>query len=166
MLLLIRDTNILLDWEDGGRLDALFSLGATLAVPDLLLAEELADRADRLRALGLVVRPLGAAGIGRAAALARKHRKPSRIDLLALALAEQERCPLLTGDRDLRVAAEAEGVVVHGTLWLAEQAVAVGALPATALREVYRRMWATGRRLPWKTVDAQLRRMGVAALER
>ena len=164
MLLLVSDTNILLDWEDGGRLDALFMLGATLAVPDLLLAAELADRADRLRALGLEVRPLRPEGLLRAADLARRHRKPSRIDLLALALAEQERCALLTGDRDLRVAAAAEGVAVHGTLWLAEQAVAVGAIAPADLQEVYRRMRAAGRRLPWKEIDAQLRGMGVSPL--
>jgi len=48
VLLLIRDTNILLDWEEGGCLEALFRLDATLAVPDVLLVEELADRAPTL----------------------------------------------------------------------------------------------------------------------
>jgi predicted nucleic acid-binding protein len=160
VLLLVSDTNILLDWEDGGRLDVLFALGATLVIPDVLLAEELADRAARLKEFGLQAQPLGPEGIVRAATLARTHRKPGRIDLLALALAEQEGCPLLTGDRDLRAAAEAEGVVVHGSLWLAEEAVAVGALAASELRSVYRRMREAGRRLPWKEVEAQLRRLG------
>jgi predicted nucleic acid-binding protein len=164
VLLLVSDTNILLDWEDGGRLEVLFALGATLAVPDVLWVDELADRAERLRALGLQARSLGPEGIHRAEALARVHRKPGRIDLLALALAAQEGCPLLTGDRDLRAAATAEGVAVHGTLWLAEQAMAAGALRPMELREVYQRMRQAGRRLPWREVDAQLRRMGVAGV--
>jgi predicted nucleic acid-binding protein len=164
VLLLVSDTNILLDWEDGGRLEVLFALGATLVVPDVLLAEELADRAERLTSLGLQARPLGPDGIVRAAVLARTHRRPGRIDLLALALAEQEGCPLLTGDRDLRAAAEAEGVAFHGTLWLAEVAVTAGALAPRELRTVYRRMRDAGRRLPWKEVEAQLRRLGVPGL--
>lgn len=148
MLLLVRDTNILLDWEDGGRLDVLFQLGPVLAVPDILLAEELADRAARLTALGLETRPLRPAGVTRAGALAAIHRKPGRIDLLALALAGQEGCPLLTGDRDLRAAAEAEGMAVHGTLWLVERAAEVGALLPLEMRTPYLRMRDAGRRLP------------------
>lgn len=160
MLLLVSDTNILLDWDEGGRLEVLFAIGATLAVPDALLGEELDDHADRLRALGLQARVLRSEGVVRAAALAMVHRRPGRIDLLALALAEQEACPLLTGDRHLRSAAEAEGVTVHGTLWLAERAVETGALTIEELGEVYQRMRDAGRRLPWREVEAQLRRLG------
>lgn len=159
LVLLVSDTNILLDWEDGGRLDVLFALGSTLAVPDVLLAEELSDRAERLVGLGLQVRSLGSEGIVRAAALMRVHRKPSRMDLLALALAQQELCPLLTGDRDLRAAAEAEGVAVHGTLWVAERAVVGGVLTPAELRAVYRHMRDAGRRLPWRECEVQLRRL-------
>ena len=93
--------------------------------------------------------------------LTKVHRRPGRIDLLALALAEQEGCALLTGDRHLRAAAEAEGVEVHGTLWLAEQAITAGALLPAELRELYRRMRDAGRRLPRQEVEAQLRRLGV-----
>lgn len=44
--------------------------------------------------------------------------RPGRIDLFALALAELEKCPLLTGDAALRLAAETEQVEVKGTIWL------------------------------------------------
>ena len=43
------------------------------------------------------------------------------MDHSALALAMQEKCPLLTGDKDLRTAAKSEGVEVHGTVWIIEE---------------------------------------------
>lgn len=164
MLLLISDTNILLDWVAGGKPEVLFSLEASLAVPDILLAEELTDLASLFVQLGLRELALRPEAVARAVALTHHHRKPSRMDLLALALAEQEACPLLTGDRHLRAAAIAENVAVYGTVWLGERAVATNALVPVELRDVYRRMRATGRRLPWAEVDAQLRRWGLDGL--
>ena len=38
------------------------------------------------------------------------------MDHSALALAMQEKCPLLSGDKDLRVAANSEGVEIHDTV--------------------------------------------------
>lgn len=162
MLLLISDTNILLDWEAVGHLDVVFQLGATLAVPDVLLVEELSDYADRLQGLGLQIRSLSPEAVARAASLVARHRKPGRNDILALALAEQEGCPLLTGDRDLRAAAEAERVTVHGTLWLAERAVVSGLVSPNAMRALFQQMRATGRRLPWQEIDRRLRAWGVS----
>ena len=43
------------------------------------------------------------------------------IFLRSLSLALQENCPLLTGDRNLRKAADQEGVQVHGTIWLVSE---------------------------------------------
>ncbi len=47
-----------------------------------------------------------------------RHRRVSRNDCFALALAHQEECPLLTGDKALRIAADSESIPVKGTLWL------------------------------------------------
>ena len=75
---------------------------------------------------------------------------------MALVLAQQEQCPLLTGDRYLRQAAEKEGVVVKGTLWLVEQLVIQGLMTADDARNSYQCMKDNGRRLPW---DAALQRL-------
>lgn len=91
--------------------------------------------------------------------LAKLYRKPSRLDLAALALAEQEGCPLLSGDRHLREAAEAERVEVHGTLWLAERLVRAKLVSLSELTRGYARMKDAGRRLPWDAVDQQLARL-------
>jgi predicted nucleic acid-binding protein len=71
------------------------------------------------------------------------------MDHSALALALQERCPLLTGDKDLRVAAKKEGVEVHGTLWIIEELLN---------QKILKQSQAKGSRLPWGDVEKLLNR--------
>jgi predicted nucleic acid-binding protein len=157
MSLLISDANIFIDFEIGGLTNELFSLPDTIGVPDLLYAEELQEQHEGLLRLGLLLMELTSQGIQRTAELAAVYRRPSRLDLAALALAEQERCRLLTGDKDLRTAAEAEGVDVRGTLWLCERLVLEKITTIDRLETAYLEMKNRNRRLPWKEVDQQLR---------
>lgn len=159
MALLISDANIFIDFEDGGLLEALFRLPESIGVPDLLFEDELRDQHAHLVGHGLVLVELSVDTLARVVELAGKHSKPSRLDLAAMAAAEQEACPLLTGDRNLRVAAEAEGIEVHGTLWVAECLVVAGVVSVDELRDAYAKMKASDRRLPWAEVDRQLRRL-------
>lgn len=159
MRLLVSDKNILMDWEAAGRLPTLFGWGATLVVPDVLFAQELTSRAARLTELGLQVLELDERGVHRVAMLAQRYRGPSRVDLFALALAELQACPLLTGDRALRSAATSENVEVHGSLWMAERMVEAGALDVEELREAFEAMRCGGRRLPQAEIDALLTRL-------
>ncbi len=75
----------------------------------------------------------------------------------ALVAAEQEQCPLVTGDRRLREAARLEGVEVHGTLWLGRRLVEEGCIAVDELEHAYGRMKLARRRLPWGKVEEQLR---------
>jgi predicted nucleic acid-binding protein len=165
MRLLISDANILLDLEAGGLSEAVLRLDLNLVVPDVLFYEELAARHRHLLRLGLELRSLQPTTVQRALDLAHRYRRPSRNDLLAMALAIQEGCPLLTGDRDLRVAAREEGVTVHGTLWLLDHVAARGAISADGLRGAYQTMRDRGRRLPWAEVNRRLLRLGSATFE-
>ena len=160
MKFLISDTNIIVDFHEGGILTELFRLSAAIAVSDVMYAEELEHWLPDLPALGLRVLELKEIGVGRAVALARLYRRTSRNDLLALALAEQEGCLLVTGDRDLRDAARREHVEVRGTLWVAGCLVEERVLEPPLLRTAYLRMRERGRRLPWQEVDVQLRQFG------
>lgn len=54
MLLLVSDACILIDIEQGKLTDAMFSLPYQFAVPDILYAEELAERHQHLLQLGLI----------------------------------------------------------------------------------------------------------------
>jgi predicted nucleic acid-binding protein len=121
--LLISDANIIIDMNVGGLLRLMFRLDATFAVPDVLFEEELRTGHPELPRLGLKMLELREDTVRYAERLIEKYRSlgASINDLLALALAWQEKCSLLTGDHRLRTVGQTEGVDVHGTLWLIEQ---------------------------------------------
>ncbi len=152
MLLLISDANVLIDIEDGGLTAALFSLDCRIAVPDVVFAEELSERHSHLRDLGLEIHSLGSASVAYAERLASIYRRPSRNDLLALVLAKQEDCPLVTGDKALRDAATAERVTLYGTLWLVERMIRERRITVAVAEQSFAQMRDRGSRLPWDTV--------------
>ena len=87
------------------------------------------------------------------------YRRPSRYDCFALALAKQERCPLLTGDKELRIAAQHEKVVVAGTVWLVEAMTVHGLIDVDQGLMAYQRMADGGSRLPWADARQRLPRV-------
>ena len=160
MKLLISDANIFIDMEAGGLVEAMFSLPETFVVPDILFREELAEYNPELPGLGLQVMSLTEEGVAESMRLRLVHKHPSQNDLFALALAKQESCPLLTGDRRLRKAAEQEGVELKGTLWLVERMVEEAIISVEGAAEAYEGMRREKRWLPWAEVTKQLKRLG------
>jgi predicted nucleic acid-binding protein len=156
MLLLISDANILIDMDTGGLLASMFSMEYRFAVPDVLYVEELEGQHAGLLELGLQSVTLQEHLVTEVAALSQRYRRPSRNDLFALALAASEACPLLTGDKDLRAAAENEGVDVCGTLWLVTEMVRTQKISTHVARAAYQRMRDSGRRLPWDEAERLL----------
>ena len=86
-----------------------------------------------------------------------RHLGASTNDFVALALASQEKCPLLTGDLRLRTAGQLEGVDIHGTLWLIERMVKARTVTVRQAEGAYTKMREAGRRLPWDEIEKQLR---------
>ena len=123
MRLLICDTNILIDLEEGLLLEQFFQLPYYFRVPDILFSEELETQHAHLSALGLQIGELASQSLMDTAGLIRRYAELSRNDCFALALARQEQCLLLTGDQALRKAAEMEQVKTNGTIWGVEQIV-------------------------------------------
>mgnify|MGYP001615927311 FL=1 len=160
MKLLISDANIFIDMEAGGLVEAMFSLPETFVVPDILFREELAEYNPELPGLGLQVMSLTEERVAESMRLRLVHKHPSQNDLFALALAKQESCPLLTGDRRLRKAAEQEGVELKGTLWLVERMVEEAIISVEGAAEAYEGMRREKRWLPWAEVTKQLKRLG------
>lgn len=158
--LLISDANIIIDMNTGGLLRLMFRLDTTFAVPDVLFEEELRTDHAELPRLGLKLLELREETVLYADRLIEKYRSlgASINDLLALALAWQEKCPLLTGDGRLRTVGQTEGVEIHGTLWLIEQMVETRTMTARQAEAGYERMRQAGRRLPWDDVEQQLRK--------
>ena len=56
---------------------------------------------------------------------------------------------LLTGDKDLRQAAEKEGIDVNGTIWIVEQMVMQKIITKQTALAAYNMMKEQNRRLPW-----------------
>jgi predicted nucleic acid-binding protein len=154
LLVLISDTNVLIDIEDGNLTSAIFCLRYEIAVPDVLFESELREQHNHLLSAGLKVKSLTSQSVARAESLRTTYPRPSTIDHLALALAVQEQCPLLTGDKHLRAAAKAEGIEVHGTLWIVQELLHASVITQAQARNSLDSMKAKGSRLPW--ADAEM----------
>jgi len=150
MQVLISDANVLIDMEDGGLLELMFSLPYQFKVSDMLYRDELEAQHSHLLELGLQPTVLETEGMLDAMRMAATYTGPSRYDCFCMALAKQEACPLLTGDKDLRKAAQQEAVRVMGTIWLVEQLVTHSLIDKIAAQTAYTSMKAAGSRLPWK----------------
>jgi len=149
MLLLISDANILIDMEEGQLIEQMFRLPWTFSVPDILFVEELQAQHAYLMEKGLQVGELTPDSMLYAFQLSQRSHGPSRNDCFALALAQQKKCSPLTGDKNLRKAAEAEGVVVMGTIWIVNRMVNNRLITIEQAKEAYQKMKDAGRRLPW-----------------
>ncbi len=156
MLLLISDANILMDIEVGDLVAPMFSLDYQFCVPNILYYEELEEQHAHLLDMGLQIRTLSARSVERVQMLSQIYAKTGRNDLFALALAEVEQCPLLTGDAALRQAAETEQVEVKGTVWLISEMVREKRITVMVARAALQKMRTNGRRLPWEVAEQML----------
>ncbi len=155
MLLLISDANIVIDLEAGEILHSLFELPYQFAMPDVLYEEEIKEGCPYLLDMGLKTLVVNGEYVDYAVALGETHGdEPGFIDRLALALAKQESCPLVTGDGNLRVLAAQEDTDIRGTLWILSEMIEFGLLTQEQAETALNLMKQRGRRLPWQ--DAEL----------
>jgi len=159
MQVLISDSNVLIDLHVVNQLENMFTLPFSFAVPDILFEEELKTYHSNLPDLGLNIMPLDTDAMGYTFELANKYDKPGRNDLFALALAKKVGCPLLTGDMDLRKAAEEESVALFGTVWIIEQFIISKMITIEEAHKLYDEMKEKKRRLPWDVAYARLKEM-------
>jgi len=158
MIILVSDTSILIDLERGSLLEAAFSCGLTMVVPDLLYQRELeAENGPFLRKLGLGVVALTPDEVAFAQRLKTERKKLSLPDCFALSCATRPGHVLLSGDGDLRKEALARLGAVHGLLWILDQMAASGAISVTRLGDGLNRIAAHPRcRLPKEEVRVRL----------
>lgn len=136
MIVLVSDTSILIDLERGGLLEAAFSCGLTMVVPDLLYERELeSENGPFLRKLGLGVAALTPDEVAIAQRVKAERKRLSLPDCFALACATRADHVLVTGDGDLRAEAITRLGAVYGLLWILDQMAESGTvLDSTALR--------------------------------
>ena len=156
MQMLISDANIIIDLEVGEQLENMFKLPYTFCTPDILFMGELALDHANLVELGLQLKTLTPASMFYAYQINAVYPQPSINDMLALALARQEDCPLLTGDKKLKKSATQESVVVRGTLWLIETLVEMRIITCDQAIASYELMQQQGRRLPFKMAKERI----------
>ena len=159
MAILVSDANIFVDMDVAGWTRHMFRLDDTFATPDVLYHDELAEHHAELPGLGLQVETLSSAGVAEVARLATIYREPSTNDLFALALAKERSWPLLSGDRRLREAAQAEDMEIHGTLWLVERMIYGEIITVSQAEYGFDAMRNGNRRLPWAEVTEMLARL-------
>lgn len=128
MTLIITDTNILFDVISIGALPELFSLDYEICTTVFVLQEiKLSDQKEAVevfvRAKELTVIEFDSDDISEIEAFKTSKNFKGITDKSVLWKALKLDCPLLTGDRKLRLEAENQGVEVHGTIWVIERLV-------------------------------------------
>lgn len=167
MLLLISDANVIIDLEAGGILEILFQLPYDFAMPDALYEEEIEDGSPYLIDMGLKTLVVAAQYVDYAITLGQEYgEEPGFYDRLALALAKQEACPLLTGDNNLRALAGREGVDIRGTLWVFTELIEFGLLSSEESLASLGLMKARKRRLPWDDAKKHIERASYGSRKR
>ncbi len=158
--LLISDANIIIDIVAGELVDAMFSLNYEFGTPDILYAEELELQHSNILNAGLKLFELSPESIDVANSYYQNNTaiRVSANDCLALSLAQQEECALLTGDSKLKQLAIVEGITVHGTLWLVDTMYNNSLINVVDAENAYKKMLDDGSRLPEKEIQKQLKK--------
>lgn len=146
--LLVTDTNIWIDLENGGLLVEVFQLLYQFVIPDFALSELSRPRWETLEEMGVSVHDLSTEQVLQLIELRQVYRNLSVIDLAAFVLAKGLDAALLTGDRRLNALANAHGLTVHGVLWLLDALVESEIVPPFHAAEALNRMVEVGARLP------------------
>ncbi len=148
-MILLSDANVLIDLAYVSGIDVLPRIAAT-EVLDVVLDECVDDRQPD------IAREIQLAGIKVVKAEASWRTESSRfrsaalsvVDTLNLYYAHSRGRILLGADKALRTRAEREGVEVHGSLWVVEEALSRGLRSAADLCDWLARWSTIGSRLP------------------
>ena len=160
-MILLSDANVLIDLGYVNGLSLLTQLSPT-EVLDVVLLECEHDRQPALvstiQEAGVTVIPTQASWVG--AARTYRSMELSVQDRLNLHYAKTYGRVLLAGDKPLRERCGIEGVEVHGSLWLVEQAFRQSLVEANELCR-WLEVWPTlGRRLPPSEIQQLTKLLG------
>jgi predicted nucleic acid-binding protein len=151
------DTSLLRDLHVGKIIAKLFELPYRFIAPDVILAELQTIDNKMLIKLGLRESELTGQQVLQVFQLREQYKHPSVNDLFALVTAQSLNATLLTGDRNLRRAAELEEVTIHGTLWVLDEMVRLEIISPAQAIEALILMDEKGSRLPQEECDKRLK---------
>ena len=133
----VNDASCLIDIRKGGLLSELCSLPYRFIVPLPIRESEILDFHDwewkQLDRAGMITYDLTPKEVDHALDLKRRHPALSANDCFCFVSAWIHQGILLTGDALLRRVATANGLRVHGALWIVDQLEAVGTCPRPLL---------------------------------
>lgn len=158
------DAGILIDIEEGKLNTALFSLPYQFIVPDILFEQELSKKHNHLLEFNLKIQKMDGALISQAHVLRQKYKRLSLYDVLALTLATNEICTLLTTDNFLKKVAKSFDIDVHGTIWLVEKMLQHQKISIEVAKQAFEYMENSGSFLPWSTAEKMLNKYFVPNL--
>lgn len=163
--IVVCDASCLIDLEKGRLLHFLIQLPFQFVVPLVIRQEELFDFTHQdwqmLADGGMQVYDLLDENIALVQSVGRKYRRLSEPDTIVLATALcHEGCILLTGDSQLRRAAEESEIEAHGALWTFDQLEGIGCERGGLI--VALKIWLREKSvfLPDEEIQARLRRLG------
>ncbi len=150
------DTSVIIDLHTGQILNPFFALLYRFVTPDAIIAELLEPEGALLIEFGLQSEELSSVQILEVMRFRATYRHPSVNDLFALVLAKGLTAPLLTNDKNLRKAAEQEGIVVHGTLWILDEMIRLVITSKKQVADALMMMRENGSRLLQDECDKRL----------
>lgn len=154
------DSSVWINLHEAGLLATFLQAGWFLYSTDLVIAELRAIPSSLLTSRGVQVVSLTGTAVMQIELLGITYPRADAVDLSALYLARERGYALLSDDGALRRAAVAEGVTVHGTLWLLEQFVQSNILTTDDACNAVANMLAGGARFPSDEVGKLRRKWG------
>lgn len=137
MRIIVSDSSSLIDLKKGGILEAFLGLPFEIVVPSSMLSDELLSFSKAeisLMRRRMTVAMLDGRQMARVFSTQRTSPALTVYDCMAFVLAEETSASiLLTGDRRMRLLAEAARVECHGVLWVVEQLAERGISPTKLL---------------------------------
>lgn len=141
------DSTILLDFHLVNSLSSLLKLPLRIVTVDIMAADLAVPTQPEIRAAGVFVKETPVFVLEKMGETAVKYGI-TVYDAALLLMCKKEKAVLLSGDKDLRKAAQIEKVTCRGTLWLLEELVLNKVFPPTHAALLLERMFLLGRRLP------------------
>lgn len=145
---LVTDTNIWIDLENGGILRDVFDLPYQFLTPDFAMRELVRPKWQLLHALGLSFQEMEPTQIQELATLSATYRALSVTDLASFLIAKSLNVTLLTGDWRLNNLAVKNGISTHGILWVLDELIRFHVVSPEKAASALNQMLNQGARLP------------------
>ena len=153
MAVWVVDTNVWLDFEAGGLLEAIVQLPYALVIADVIWEEELSPALKSSLDSYVTIEALAPDLLAKVTETRATFRGLSHADAVALTLAVSLDATLVTGDKELRAAGASYGVRIAGQLTFVDAAVERGLISPEAAWDALVAMLNADRRLPRDEVE-------------